>query len=550
MTVRLTEGELKADIATALSGLPTVSAPGVGNWRRAVPVLRELGAETVLLAFDQDGKRNTVAIIETALYGLRREGFDVKLEWWDGKVAKGIDDLLAAGKQPEVVTGLDAAVRVRDALSPAVSDEPKEPTEPEPPAFPFDVFPPLLATFCREVAVATSTPLDYVGLTMLVVAGAAIGNSRALCLKENSWYELPLFYAANVGDPASGKTPAMEAIVQPYQAMQLKQLKQYKEAKAEHDRAEAEHERIARQNRAAPEDEQLPLPTVPDEPGLPERFVAIDATVESLAPLLENNPRGLLMPQDEGVAWVRGMGQYKGARSSDRQFWLSNWSGKSHFVDRKGQGLVPISIPRPFVNVICGIQPDMLNELADYQGRRDGFLDRILFVHPRPSPDTDWTEATVTRTSRQAWTDTLLKLRTLAMEELDDGVLGYKVVNFSPAGKEGWISWWNGHAAELRGPDLPAPLIGPWGKLKSYFARVALVLHFLWLVQGDQDEGDVDAATVERAGRLVEYFKPQLRLVYGRLRQATEDTDLVEVVGWGRQAGRPCAARDLARSRT
>src|SRR5262245_25376543 len=82
-TVRLSEGELKSDIATALSGVPTVSAPGVGNWRLAVPVLRELGAETVLLAFDQDGKRNTVAIIETALYGLTRAGFEVVLEWWN-----------------------------------------------------------------------------------------------------------------------------------------------------------------------------------------------------------------------------------------------------------------------------------------------------------------------------------------------------------------------------------------------------------------------------------------------------------------------------------
>src|SRR5262249_60030887 len=124
--------------------------------------------------------------------------------------------------------------------------------------------------------------------------------------------------------------------------------------------------------------------------------------------------------------------------------------------------------------------PDMLNELADYQGRNDGFLHRILFVYPRPSADTDWTEATVAQTSRQAWTDTLSKLRTLAMVELDDGVEGYKVVHFSPAGKQAWVSWWNAHTAELRGPDLPAPLVGPWGKLKSYAARLALVLHFLF----------------------------------------------------------------------
>src|SRR5262249_52450211 len=154
----------------------------------------------------------------------------------------------------------------------------------------------------------------------------------------------------------------------------------------------------------ADEQQPLPLPPVPDEPDLPERFVTVDATVESLAPLLEANPRGLLMPQDEGVGWVRGMGQYKGGRGNDRQLWLSNWSGKSHMVDRKGQGLVPISIPRPFVNVICGIQPDMLSELADHQGRKEGFFDRILFVLPPASSGADWTEGTVSPASKTAWT--------------------------------------------------------------------------------------------------------------------------------------------------
>ncbi len=48
--LRLTEGELKADVATALSGMLTVSVPGVSAWRGALPVLRHLAPETVILA--------------------------------------------------------------------------------------------------------------------------------------------------------------------------------------------------------------------------------------------------------------------------------------------------------------------------------------------------------------------------------------------------------------------------------------------------------------------------------------------------------------------
>jgi hypothetical protein len=113
--VRLTEGELKADVATTLSGIPTLSAPGVGSWRLAVPVLKDLGARTVHVAFDQDGKPATLAAMEAALLDLTREGFEVKLDWWDGQAGKGIDDALAGGASIEAITGLKAAVRVRDA---------------------------------------------------------------------------------------------------------------------------------------------------------------------------------------------------------------------------------------------------------------------------------------------------------------------------------------------------------------------------------------------------------------------------------------------------
>src|SRR5262249_53515537 len=141
--------------------------------------------------------------------------------------------------------------------------------------------------------------------------------------------------------------------------------------------------------------------------------------------------------------------------------------------------------------------------LADYQGRNDGFLHRILFVFPRASTGTDWTDVSVTQESRASWLNTLVGLRSLAMRELEDGDLGYQVVQFAPAAKEAWIGWWNAHAAEMRSPDLPIQMVGPWGKLKAYAARLALILHYLWLVQTGQDEGDLEEAGVDRAVRLI-----------------------------------------------
>ena len=101
-TVRLSEGELKADVATTLSGLLTVSVPGVAMWRRALPVLQALRPQRVLLAFDADWRSNAHvahALGQTA-FALAKSGYEVQVETWEPVLAKGIDDLLLTGHVP------------------------------------------------------------------------------------------------------------------------------------------------------------------------------------------------------------------------------------------------------------------------------------------------------------------------------------------------------------------------------------------------------------------------------------------------------------------
>lgn len=100
--VRLTEGELKADVATALSGILTVSVPGVAMWRKALPVLELLKPARVLLAFDADWRSNAhvAQALGQSAFALTEAGYTVHVEDWDPALGKGIDDLLAAGHSP------------------------------------------------------------------------------------------------------------------------------------------------------------------------------------------------------------------------------------------------------------------------------------------------------------------------------------------------------------------------------------------------------------------------------------------------------------------
>jgi hypothetical protein len=113
-TIRITEGALKADAATRLSGTLTIGLPGVNAWKRAARLARRLNAQTVLIAFDADARtnRHVATALARLVKHLQAEGFTVVLESWPPSAGKGIDDLLSRGGTPERITG--------DAVAPAV----------------------------------------------------------------------------------------------------------------------------------------------------------------------------------------------------------------------------------------------------------------------------------------------------------------------------------------------------------------------------------------------------------------------------------------------
>jgi len=117
--VRITEGELKADVATALPGTPTIGAPGVSCWRVALEAARGLGARTVRVAMDADWRRkpevarSILGLCEAALAG----GLNLEIEAWDEALGKGIDDILAAGLTPKIVSGEEASLMLEEIRS-------------------------------------------------------------------------------------------------------------------------------------------------------------------------------------------------------------------------------------------------------------------------------------------------------------------------------------------------------------------------------------------------------------------------------------------------
>jgi hypothetical protein len=88
----VTEGEVKADKeATVPGALPCVAVPGAGMWRVVVPYLKDLGAGTVVIAFDRspdpERQRAIQATADEFAECLERRGINVEEYQWDATSA-------------------------------------------------------------------------------------------------------------------------------------------------------------------------------------------------------------------------------------------------------------------------------------------------------------------------------------------------------------------------------------------------------------------------------------------------------------------------------
>jgi hypothetical protein len=395
---------------------------------------------------------------------------------------------------------------------------------PEVPPFPIDVFPEVLQVAVGEVAAALQCPADYAGVPLLCVAGGALGASRALAVK-GSHVQRAVLYEAVVGPPGSAKTPALEIVCAPLDDHEAALHAKWLAAMEQYD---LDLEVYEHDKKKWLKDREGDRPEKPERP-VQTRAMVDDVTVESLAPILMENPRGVVLPKDELLGWVLAMNQYReGGRGADQQFWLSNWSSKTFVVDRKKErDKGPLRVPHPFVGVVGGLVPAGLRKVRGDRGRQqgtgqqDGFLDRLLWSYPDEVPEGEENWAVVSSETTQDLKDVLDKLRTLKMEpvQTEDGtVTGHRpyVVKLTASGRKAWRDFTRGHAAERNADDFPEHLKGPWAKLRGYCARLALIVHYLrWAcgeVKGDQS--DVDGDSVKRAARLVAYFKGHARKVY------------------------------------
>ncbi|MFO0563828.1 MAG: DUF3854 domain-containing protein [Polyangiales bacterium] len=96
----ITEGELKADVCTALGPFAIVGVPGVSLWKSAIELVEAIDPRRVVVAFDADWKsadpkkRHVREAREKLVTTLASLGFETHAADWSLSEGKGLDDYL------------------------------------------------------------------------------------------------------------------------------------------------------------------------------------------------------------------------------------------------------------------------------------------------------------------------------------------------------------------------------------------------------------------------------------------------------------------------
>jgi hypothetical protein len=382
------------------------------------------------------------------------------------------------------------------------------PTLPPPADFPTEALPEVLAEFVKQTAHAIGCPTPFVALPVLAAVLGSIGNCRQVMLKKD-WTEPAVGWFALLGESGDLKSPALRAALRFLHRDEARLARENREALRgyEWDRDKYRKERAE----ALKDGKEMPL-----EPPRPRKVRALidDITIEKVAALLADNPRGLLLSRDELSGWVGSMTRYGGKdhASSDLPRWLSIHDAEPIIVDRKTGELPSIHVPAAAVSVVGGIQPGVWRRVMTAAHYDSGLVARLLLGWVEADPK-QWSDAEAPAACVQRYEALLTGLRALELCVDANGAPTPFVVKLTPAARDAWVKFFNGWAERMAGADGAQRAM--LSKLKGACARLALAHHVASRVAAGLDDCDpIEPASVHAAVALTSWFADQAERVY------------------------------------
>jgi hypothetical protein len=303
--------------------------------------------------------------------------------------------------------------------------------------------------------------VDYMGCSLLWLISVCIGNAIEIEVKRG-WNENATIWISLVGKAGIGKTPSINNIIFPLQKINSREIKAYYK----------ELEKFEFYD-ALPTKDKKEYPEV--QKPVKKQFIANDITLEALIDLHQESDNAVGMFKDELAGWLKDMNRYRAG--SDLEFWLSCWSGKSvslNRLTRKGS-----FIDKPFIPVLGGIQPSILNSFYTEENKDNGFMDRMLLSFPDAKielyneNELDYEILEWFKDNVVCFYDTLKGI----IKRNQDGIIESLTAKFSEDAKKEWMRIFNDISNFQNDDNENEYLKSMYPKQKSYIPRFALLIH-------------------------------------------------------------------------
>lgn len=384
----------------------------------------------------------------------------------------------------------------------------KEAVEVKTPLLPIDGFCRSMQELIEIYSSTFGTHRDYWAASIISATSEALGQSVKL---KGKYINVPILWIANVGSSGDGKTEAMERALAPFYSLDKESYCDYENKIQIYD----EWKGLSKEERKAkklPEQNQYPKYY---------QYILQDFSPESLTKVHSINKRSILIHRDELMAWINDMNRYN--KSGEQQNYLSLFMGKSFITNRVN---VAMRLDKTCVNILGGIQPQLLSKFAKDNRDQDGTIPRFCFAFPDNAVKPKYSTSEIPKIIEDRYYEYIKNLLSLEFSLENENYI--YLINEASFLYEKWFN----KNAELSNNEQSEYLKSVYAKLDIICLRTALIIHFSnWAFTGIVEEY-ISIKTMQSAIDITEYFRITGRKVYNILngKVTLNKTDLIKTL--------------------
>jgi hypothetical protein len=540
------EGERKTETAAGLGWVATTSVHGSGSAHRTDWSPVQGRSVVVLIDNDKAGEKYGTEVTKLALAAGALDVRVIRLvDLWPDLPPKGdLADLIerSGGDADQIDT-------IRNRIMSHINHGPPVvPTAPDDweafVPFPIELLPKSARDLAYHGAQSQQVDPAMLGVPMLGVLAAAIGNSREIELKPG-WREPCILWVAVIAKSGAGKSPALKLVSGPLESLDNECYERYQQDATAYEAALATWEAQKRALRGKQHPTTDPKPVEPQC----EHVITQDPTFEAVVVMLTHSPRGVALVVEELATWFGSFTRYRGAggrSSTEESRWLPFHGGglvKSNRVTRQYRS------PKSSLSIIGMVQPAILTRILTSADFESGLVARFQFAMP-PQPRKVWRGGKGMPHGVVAEYEKLVrKLHSLQAPLTPDGRFDPVAVQIDREAESVWEEFFDATQAVSTESDNRTQAM--LAKLIASAARITLVIHLARAADGEAvDPNRIDAESMKRGIKIAKWFWAESRRANQLFTETEEDRDLRTLREFIARRGGTVTARDAAQCYT